>query len=176
MNRMKSLREERGMPMKEVARRLGIPYTTYVNYEKGTREPNSEMLIHLANFYNCSVDYLIGKTSERIDDTTLDTASEISDWLLELVGNLAEAQEIQLLLDAGQLERAKVRLSQILNQDAGYLLDEGQTYVGDSDYHMNQLFQHAARLNAQGLERLVNYAEDLTGNPTYQKKTPSSGR
>ena len=48
-----------------------MPYTTYVNYEKGTREPNSETLIALANFYETSVDYLIGKSSSRTGKITI---------------------------------------------------------------------------------------------------------
>ena len=50
--------------MKETAKKLNIPYTTYVNYEKGTREPNSEMLILLAKFFGVTVDYLIGNVNE----------------------------------------------------------------------------------------------------------------
>ena len=42
MNRISELRAEKGISMKEAARLLNMPYTTYVNYEKGTREPNSE--------------------------------------------------------------------------------------------------------------------------------------
>lgn len=61
MNRLKQLREAAGYNMKEVATELKIPYTTYVNYEKGAREPNSEMLIVLAKFYNTSIDYIVGK-------------------------------------------------------------------------------------------------------------------
>ena len=68
MNRLQQLRVEKGISMKEAARQLNMPYTTYVNYEKGTREPNSETLILLANFYNVSIDYLIGRTST---DTSL---------------------------------------------------------------------------------------------------------
>lgn len=63
MNRMHELRTEKGISMKEAASLLGMPYTTYVNYEKGTREPNSETLILLAEFYNTSIDYLVGKSS-----------------------------------------------------------------------------------------------------------------
>lgn len=63
MNRMHELRTEKGISMKEAAARLGMPYTTYVNYEKGTREPNSETLILLAEFYDTSIDYLVGKSS-----------------------------------------------------------------------------------------------------------------
>ena len=47
--------------MREAARLLGMPYTTYVNYEKGLREPTSEVLIQLANFYDTSVDYIVGR-------------------------------------------------------------------------------------------------------------------
>lgn len=49
--RLKELREVRGVSMKETAKNLGIPYTTYVNYEKGAREPNSETLVAIARFY-----------------------------------------------------------------------------------------------------------------------------
>ena len=63
MNRMRELREERGITMKEAANALGMPYTTYVNYEKGVREPNSETLIKIADFYNTTIDYLVNRSS-----------------------------------------------------------------------------------------------------------------
>lgn len=62
MNRLSQLRQEKGLNMREAARQLGMPYTTYVNYEKGTREPNSETLIRLAKFYGTSIDYLLCKS------------------------------------------------------------------------------------------------------------------
>lgn len=64
MLRLKFLREERNWNMKEAAEQLGIPYTTYISYEKGEREPNSEMLIKLSDFFNVSVDYLIGNSPD----------------------------------------------------------------------------------------------------------------
>lgn len=63
MNRIKELRLAKGLNMREVATALSLPYTTYVNYEKGTREPNSELLIRLADFFETTIDYLIGKES-----------------------------------------------------------------------------------------------------------------
>lgn len=59
-NNLKKLREQRGFNMKEIAIELGIPYTTYVGYEKGEREPNSDVLVKIANYYNTSVDYILG--------------------------------------------------------------------------------------------------------------------
>lgn len=71
MNRIPELRKERGISMKQAAEQLGMPYTTYVNYEKGVRQPNSETLIDLANFYNTSIDYMLGKSGNRVDAHTL---------------------------------------------------------------------------------------------------------
>lgn len=66
MNRVYELRTQMGITMKEAAARLGMPYTTYVNYEKGTREPNSETLILLARFFGTTIDNLLGKTDALI--------------------------------------------------------------------------------------------------------------
>lgn len=65
MNRIKTLREKKGINMTQAAKALQIPYTTYVNYEKGEREPNTEMLIKIAGFYGVSVDYLIGRSDRE---------------------------------------------------------------------------------------------------------------
>lgn len=62
--RLKNLRKNKGLNMKKTAEMLGIPYTTYVGYEKNEREPNSETLLQLASFFGCSVDYLIGRTNQ----------------------------------------------------------------------------------------------------------------
>lgn len=66
MNRIRTLRAEKKISMREAAQQLGLPYTTYVNYERGAREPNSETLIALANFYNTSIDYMLGRSDSRI--------------------------------------------------------------------------------------------------------------
>lgn len=61
MLRITELREKKGISMKETARLLNLPYTTYVNYEKGLREPTSEILIQIADFFHVSIDYLLGR-------------------------------------------------------------------------------------------------------------------
>ena len=65
MNKLKALREEQGLSMMEIAKQLNMPYTTYVNYEKGAREPNSEMLIKFSKFFNVTIDYLIGNSEQK---------------------------------------------------------------------------------------------------------------
>jgi len=63
--------------MMQAAKELEIPYTTFVNYEKGDREPNSEMLIKLADYFETSVDYLICRSDEEKVETLLFAKGEI---------------------------------------------------------------------------------------------------
>lgn len=67
MIQLKTLREGKGLNMRETAKLLGMPYTTYVNYEKGLREPTSEILIQLADFYGITIDFLLGRPSGDIE-------------------------------------------------------------------------------------------------------------
>lgn len=59
--RLKELREERGYLQKFVADRLGIKSNTLSGYENGTRMPDPAMLSKLADLYNVSTDYLLGR-------------------------------------------------------------------------------------------------------------------
>lgn len=63
MDRLRELRYEAGKTMRQTAEEIGIPYTTYVSYEKGAREPNSEMLVKIAEYYCTTVDYLLGRSN-----------------------------------------------------------------------------------------------------------------
>ena len=96
--------------MKEAAQRLNMPYTTYVNYEKGMREPNSETLIKIADFYNTSIDYLLCKPgTDRVDEEVLGKVLEIDSEVLEQAGNIYEARhketmnpDIRMIARAGK--------------------------------------------------------------------------
>lgn len=57
---LKRLRANRGVGRKELAEALSLPYTTYTNYETGSREPNAKVLKALAFYYGVSVDEIIG--------------------------------------------------------------------------------------------------------------------
>ncbi len=59
-NRLKQLREERNLSMRQVAIELNLAYTTYVGYENNDREPNSKVLINISKFFDVDVDYLLG--------------------------------------------------------------------------------------------------------------------
>ncbi len=62
---MKLLRKERGLRQKEAADQLGIAQALLSHYENGKRECGLDFLVHAANFYGVSVDYILGRTSSR---------------------------------------------------------------------------------------------------------------
>ena len=101
MNRIKELREKKNISMKAAAQQLNIPYTTYVNYEKGSREPTSEMLITLADFFNTSIDYLIGRdTLNSIEnDMTIDSFEDEDIYRIERARKAMPEKERQKMMN-----------------------------------------------------------------------------
>ncbi len=59
-DRIHEARLKKGVSMRQAAMDMGFPYTTYVNYEKGVSEPNSEALAKIAIYYQVSADFLVG--------------------------------------------------------------------------------------------------------------------
>lgn len=89
MFKFENLRKDKGLSMAQVARDLGLKYTTYVSYEKGDREPNSEMLIQIADYYGCTVDYLVGNTAEKVIDIEKYGVQPIEVKKFPLLGDIA---------------------------------------------------------------------------------------
>lgn len=69
--RLKELREKRRLSQAEVARRIHIDKNTISRYERNIRNPQFDILVKLAVFYNSSLDYILGiadRTNIYIDD------------------------------------------------------------------------------------------------------------
>lgn len=59
------LRKENSLSQKKAADALGVSQALLSHYEKGIRECGLDFLIKVADFYNVSVDYLLGRTADR---------------------------------------------------------------------------------------------------------------
>ena len=64
MLRLKDLREDRDLKQEEIAKMLNISQTNYSKYELGKINIPISSLKKLAEYYNTSIDYLLGLTSE----------------------------------------------------------------------------------------------------------------
>jgi len=60
------LRKEKKITQEEIAKYLNMTQSTYQHYETGRTEPNIETLCKLADYYNVSLDYLVGRN--RVGD------------------------------------------------------------------------------------------------------------
>ena len=71
-NRLKEIRKEKRLALKELGEQVGMPNNTLSQYETGKREPKLETWQKLADFLNVPVDYLLGISKDRstlnIDD------------------------------------------------------------------------------------------------------------
>ena len=63
--RIRDLREDRDMNQTQVAKMLGMSQTGYSKYETGENDIPTAVLIKLARFYNTSIDYLLGETTQK---------------------------------------------------------------------------------------------------------------
>ncbi|MBR1973028.1 MAG: helix-turn-helix transcriptional regulator [Oscillospiraceae bacterium] len=60
--RIRDLREDNDLKQRQLAEYLNCSQQVYSNYELGQRDIPTDVLIKLANFYNVSIDYLLGQT------------------------------------------------------------------------------------------------------------------
>lgn len=63
--RLVNLRSERKLSRREVAAATGITERTYQRYENAERDPSAPVLLALADYYNVSADYLLGRTDQQ---------------------------------------------------------------------------------------------------------------
>lgn len=63
-DRLKELRQLNHFSQKEVAAKLNISPSIVSGYETGERTPSVENLLAISYLYNCSTDYLLGKSKE----------------------------------------------------------------------------------------------------------------
>ena len=63
--RIRELREDRDLTQKQIAQLLGMSQTGYSKYETGENDIPTAVLIKLADFYQTSADYLLGRTDQK---------------------------------------------------------------------------------------------------------------
>lgn len=62
--RIRDLREDADLTQKQVGEAINVPQRTYAYYESGQRMVPPQVLCALADFYDVSVDYILGRVDE----------------------------------------------------------------------------------------------------------------
>lgn len=95
-SRLKHLREKNGFTLEYVATCLNTTKTSIARYEKNDREPKSEMISSLADLYNVSTDYLLGRDSDLDIKNEVEYSEDVLE-AAELFGELNEKQKEVIL-------------------------------------------------------------------------------
>jgi methanogenic corrinoid protein MtbC1 len=66
-SRLRELRNSRGLRQKDLAQQLGLAQTTIANYEQKSRFPDEEVLGRIADYFNTSLDYLLGRSDVNLN-------------------------------------------------------------------------------------------------------------
>lgn len=93
--RIADLRKHRGLSQYQLAKLLNIATSTLGMYETGKRKPNVEMLEQIAEFFNVSTDYLLGRDPREDDLKTADLADD--DTIFTFEGKPIPEQDLEYM-------------------------------------------------------------------------------
>ena len=90
---LKKLRKDNKLTQKQLADKLGVARTTLANYEQGTRFPDKETLLLIADFFDVSLDYLVGRSpADKIKKAISDNPELQDVW-----EQISKREDLQLL-------------------------------------------------------------------------------
>ncbi|MWV44548.1 helix-turn-helix domain-containing protein [Paenibacillus sp. HJL G12] len=116
-NRIAELRDQRGWTQEELAQSIGITRAALSHYEKNRRKPDFEILTKLADKFEVSIDYLIGRTSEPklvmdpgvrdfVDQLELSDADLLEKFNLTVDGRSLTEEEAKRFIAFVRMERS----------------------------------------------------------------------
>lgn len=80
--RLKDLRKKRSLTQSQLGDKLNVTKASISGYENDTRSPDRETLVKIAEIFNVSTDYLLGRTDDKEKGPTL-VAAHLDDDLTE---------------------------------------------------------------------------------------------
>ena len=66
--RLRELLKKRELLNKDFAKIMRVEPATITNWEKGNRFPKDDALIKIADYFDCSIDYLLGRTDDYLEE------------------------------------------------------------------------------------------------------------
>lgn len=94
LEHLSELRKKRKWSLQETADQLGIAKSTYAGYESGYREPSLQSLSQIADLFETTVDFLIGRTGEHQDPIEITNLIKNPASRLSIDGEPLSADEI----------------------------------------------------------------------------------
>ena len=104
MIRLRELRKQNGLTMKQLGDKAGLAESTISLYENGKRQPDQGTMLFFANFFGVSVDYLLGRdeeTEESLRRAAINMLGSNQRYIAEALPKLNEeqAKAIRAIID-----------------------------------------------------------------------------
>lgn len=130
-DRLKWLRDESGLSQKALAETLGMPQQTYQGYESGIRKVTLQLLKQFAEYFDVSIDFLAGRTTNR----KLYTGAE-------MVNNWDKEQEKKISLSSDE-ETVLSLYNQLDDGDKGEIRGEMKYMLKGEKYSIKKEYKNA---------------------------------
>ncbi|MCT3091767.1 helix-turn-helix transcriptional regulator [Lactococcus lactis] len=117
---LKTLRKINGITQKELAEKLKIKQNSYSDWENGKSEPNIEMLVRIADYFDVSLDYLMGGKMKNI--------TEAFSLCLKKIRMKRKLSQKQIA------EELKISQQQYSKWEGGIITPNAETLVRLADY------------------------------------------
>ncbi len=108
--RLRELRNERGITQQQLADLLQFGRSTIAGYERNGKQPDNQRLCQLADFFDVSVDYLLGHTDDRnavIPSPVSDPVIQAAIQCMEGLSDEAKASALRYLQAIKTLDEVK---------------------------------------------------------------------
>lgn len=97
MLKIKELRVEKGIDQQTLAQALKIGKGSISNWEVGRTEPSIDYILSLADYFEVSTDYLLGRSNDIGIVQTNANLTQFENMLLSVVGKLSRDDQFQVL-------------------------------------------------------------------------------
>lgn len=148
---IKLLRKERGITQKQAAEDLGVSQALLSHYEKGIRECGLDFVVRVADYYNVSCDYLLGRSAERngmmLSAEDIPNPDKMKDNIYH--GSVLPTMNKKLISNSLNILFSKLAAC----PDKG-LVSEVSAYLMLAVYNMFRLIYSAAPKNAESMFRV----------------------
>lgn len=180
--RIKMLRTEKGLTMKDMADMLNITISAWNKYEKDEAEPKISNIVKIADYFNVSLDFLLGRTNIR-DPQIIDTANIQNDFLKEFEwSSIGDPSQMYFLIENLSASISEFNAHKIRESELQSLLKATSNVVVYFNDLVNlkdkykvinkEIFKHHRKTISQLIEDIDNMLELMYLDSKSDKDTP----
>ena len=150
--RLKKLRVDQGLSQKKLAEVFSIGQTTIANYENNLRLPSHELLSRMSDYFEVSVDYLIGRESQKkIIKYTNDEIKKVQKQFMTYLMEARQYEATKLIVDLVASGVHQMTIYRDIFQETlyqtGTLWEVGKLSVGEEHFITNVIDEIMGKVN-----------------------------